>query len=237
MLSVVLTDATVDPAVCRACCGRPRRGPGTSSPSTATRAPTTRSSCWRRAPRARRRSDAGTPGRPARRRDRGRRARPGAAAGRRRRGRHDAHHGQVSGAADDAEARAVARAVVSSSLVKAAAHGRDPNWGRIAGRPATPAWPTPRSSRRPGCRARGGAPRRDAGRARPDRLRIAIAGHLVFDGAAGGPLAFDRAAARAAMDAAGARHRARPRPGRRHRRGLRLRPHRGVRDREREYTT
>ena len=40
---------------------------------------------------------------------------------------------QVSGAADDAEARAVARAVVSSSLVKAAAHGRDPNWGRIVG--------------------------------------------------------------------------------------------------------
>ena len=40
---------------------------------------------------------------------------------------------QVSGAADDADARAVARAVVSSSLVKAAVHGRDPNWGRIAG--------------------------------------------------------------------------------------------------------
>ena len=39
----------------------------------------------------------------------------------------------VSGARDDAEARAVARAVISSSLVKAAAHGRDPNWGRIAG--------------------------------------------------------------------------------------------------------
>jgi glutamate N-acetyltransferase/amino-acid N-acetyltransferase len=31
-------------------------------------------------------------------------------------------------------------------------------------------------------------------------LRIAIAGHLVFDGATGGPLEFDRAAARAAMD-------------------------------------
>ncbi|HSS36298.1 MAG TPA: bifunctional ornithine acetyltransferase/N-acetylglutamate synthase, partial [Patescibacteria group bacterium] len=40
---------------------------------------------------------------------------------------------QVSGAVDDADARAVARAVVSSSLVKAAAHGRDPNWGRIVG--------------------------------------------------------------------------------------------------------
>ncbi len=39
----------------------------------------------------------------------------------------------VHGARDDAEARAVARSVISSSLVKAAAHGRDPNWGRIAG--------------------------------------------------------------------------------------------------------
>jgi glutamate N-acetyltransferase/amino-acid N-acetyltransferase len=33
----------------------------------------------------------------------------------------------------------------------------------------------------------------------PDRLRIAIAGHLVYDGTAGGPRDFDRAAARAAM--------------------------------------
>jgi glutamate N-acetyltransferase / amino-acid N-acetyltransferase len=39
---------------------------------------------------------------------------------------------QVSGAADDAGARAAARSVVASSLVKAAIHGRDPNWGRIA---------------------------------------------------------------------------------------------------------
>jgi len=35
----------------------------------------------------------------------------------------------------------------------------------------------------------------------PDRLRIAIAGHLVFDGPNGGPVAFDREAARAAMEA------------------------------------
>ena len=39
----------------------------------------------------------------------------------------------VSGARDDVDARAVARAVISSSLVKAAVHGADPNWGRIAG--------------------------------------------------------------------------------------------------------
>jgi glutamate N-acetyltransferase/amino-acid N-acetyltransferase len=107
---------------------------------------------------------------------------------------------QVSGAADDADARAVARAVISSSLVKAAAHGRDPNWGRIAGAagnavladeavlvaaglPATEA------------RSRSGT----AAALDPDRLRVAIAGQLVFDGNAGGPVAFDRAAARTAM--------------------------------------
>ena len=38
----------------------------------------------------------------------------------------------VSGARDAADARAAARAVVSSNLVKAAIHGADPNWGRIA---------------------------------------------------------------------------------------------------------
>jgi glutamate N-acetyltransferase / amino-acid N-acetyltransferase len=37
----------------------------------------------------------------------------------------------VSGAASFDDARKAARAVVSSSLVKAAVHGEDPNWGRI----------------------------------------------------------------------------------------------------------
>jgi glutamate N-acetyltransferase/amino-acid N-acetyltransferase len=40
---------------------------------------------------------------------------------------------QVSGGRDEIEARAVARAIVGSNLVKAAIHGADPNWGRIAG--------------------------------------------------------------------------------------------------------
>ena len=85
---------------------------------------------------------------------------------------------QASGARTDIAARAVARAVVSSSLVKTAVHGRDPNWGRIA------------------------AAAGNAGvEIDPNRLRIAIAATLVFDGSAGGPLAFDRDAARAAMDA------------------------------------
>src|SRR5204862_6984247 len=85
---------------------------------------------------------------------------------------------EVSGALDDAEARAVARAVVSSSLVKAAVHGRDPNWGRIAAAAGNAGIPIA-----------------------PDRLRIAIAGTLVFDGSVSGAQAFDRETVRAAMDA------------------------------------
>ncbi len=109
---------------------------------------------------------------------------------------------QVSGGMYDAEARAVARAVVSSSLVKTAAHGRDPNWGRIAG-----AAGNAHLADRPVLEA-SGLEETDATRLGgqpvgldPDRLRIAIAGHLVFDGSTGGPVEFDRAAARAAMEA------------------------------------
>jgi glutamate N-acetyltransferase/amino-acid N-acetyltransferase len=39
---------------------------------------------------------------------------------------------QVDGAATDAEAERVARAIANSPLVKTALFGRDPNWGRIA---------------------------------------------------------------------------------------------------------
>jgi glutamate N-acetyltransferase/amino-acid N-acetyltransferase len=110
---------------------------------------------------------------------------------------------QVSGAVDDADARAVARAVTSSSLVKAAVHGRDPNWGRIAGAAgnavlADEAVLVAGGMPPAAARSRAGtAPELD-----PDRLRIAIAGHPVFDGTAGGPVPFDKAAARSAMDAA-----------------------------------
>ena len=93
--------------------------------------------------------------------------------------------------------------MVSSSLVKAAVHGRDPNWGRIAGAAgnARLADAAVLEAARPG-RRRGGA--RAAGAPAtidPDRVRIAIAGHLVFDGAGRRAIAFDEAAARAAMDA------------------------------------
>jgi glutamate N-acetyltransferase / amino-acid N-acetyltransferase len=109
---------------------------------------------------------------------------------------------QVSGAVDDADARAVARAVISSSLVKAAVHGRDPNWGRIAGAAGNAALADEAVLVAAGLTT--SAARSRAGTAAeldPDRLRIAIAGHLVFDGAADGPVVFDRVAARAAMDA------------------------------------
>jgi glutamate N-acetyltransferase/amino-acid N-acetyltransferase len=38
---------------------------------------------------------------------------------------------KVTGAADDREAAAIARRVATSQLVKTAAFGRDPNWGRV----------------------------------------------------------------------------------------------------------
>ena len=108
----------------------------------------------------------------------------------------------VTGARDDADARAIARAIVSSSLVKAAAHGRDPNWGRIAGAAGSARAADAAVLEAAGLTAAEAAVR--AGRPAvldPDTLRISIAGYLVFDGAAGGPVPFDRAAARAAMEA------------------------------------
>jgi glutamate N-acetyltransferase/amino-acid N-acetyltransferase len=109
---------------------------------------------------------------------------------------------QVSGAVDAADARAVARSVVSSSLVKTAVHGRDPNWGRLAGAAgnalvAEEAVLVASGLPAAAARDRSGAP----AHLEPERLRIAIGGELVFDGSAGGPVPFDRAAARAAMDA------------------------------------
>ncbi len=106
---------------------------------------------------------------------------------------------QVAGAADDAEARAVARSVISSSLVKAAVHGRDPNWGRIAGAAGNATLADAWVLEAAGLAATDAARRAgEPAHVDPDRLRIAIAGHLVYDGL---PVDFDRAAARAAMEA------------------------------------
>jgi len=106
---------------------------------------------------------------------------------------------QVSGAADDYDARAIARSVVSSSLFKAAVHGRDPNWGRVAGAAGNARLPDARLLEAAGLHPVEAGPR--AGRAPQldlDRLDIAIAGTLVFKGE---PLLFDRAAVSRAMDA------------------------------------
>jgi glutamate N-acetyltransferase/amino-acid N-acetyltransferase len=84
----------------------------------------------------------------------------------------------VTGARDDVEARAAARAVVASSLVKAAVHGRDPNWGRIGaavGNADVAGHPVALDEA---------------------RLQIAIAGVPVFRGA---PLPFDKAVLSARM--------------------------------------
>jgi glutamate N-acetyltransferase/amino-acid N-acetyltransferase len=89
--------------------------------------------------------------------------------------------------------------VISSSLVKAAVHGRDPNWGRIAGAvgnaAAAESWVLEAAGLAPAdAAARAGTPVA----VEPDRLRISVAGHPVY---AGGPLPFDRDAARVAMTA------------------------------------
>lgn len=81
----------------------------------------------------------------------------------------------VMGGADDAEARRAARAVVGSSLVKSAIHGRDPNWGRILGALG--------QATLPGL----------------DRIDVDLAGVPVMRG--GRPLPFDEAAASAALRA------------------------------------
>ena len=81
---------------------------------------------------------------------------------------------QVEGAGDDADARAIARTICGSSLVKCAVHGRDPNWGRIVAA---------------------------AGRAGvamdPDAVALWLGDHQLM--AAGQPLEFDRPAASAYM--------------------------------------
>ena len=80
----------------------------------------------------------------------------------------------VEGAANDAGARAIARTICGSSLVKCAVHGRDPNWGRIvaaAGRACVPF--------------------------DPDAVALWLGDHQLM--AAGQPRAFDRLAASAYM--------------------------------------
>jgi len=109
---------------------------------------------------------------------------------------------QVSGATDDADARAVARAVISSSLVKAAVHGKDANWGRIAGAAGNALVAERSVLEAAGLSAVEAAARANQPAAvDPAKMRIAIAGHLAYDGALGGPTDVDKAAARVSMTA------------------------------------
>ena len=107
---------------------------------------------------------------------------------------------QVSGAADDADARAIARTVVASQLVKAAVHGRDPNWGRVAGAAGNAVVAEAATLEAAGLSSDEAAARTGRPAAvDPGRMRIAIAGHLVYDGTAGGPLPIDKPVVREAM--------------------------------------
>ena len=103
----------------------------------------------------------------------------------------------VSGGADDAAARAAARAVISSDLLKAAVHGADPNWGRIAMAVGNAVVASAVILEAAGLDA---ADARDrAGQhveIDPDRLRIDIDGTPVF---AGVPVDYDEAALSARM--------------------------------------
>jgi glutamate N-acetyltransferase / amino-acid N-acetyltransferase len=83
----------------------------------------------------------------------------------------------VRGAVDDAQARAAARTVVLSPLVKSAVHGADPNWGRIVA-----------------------ALGRSGASFSLDRCRVAIGGVEVFAG--GRPVPVDLDAIRVAFSAA-----------------------------------
>ena len=90
--------------------------------------------------------------------------------------------------------------MISSSLVKAAVHGRDPNWGRVAGAAGNARFADAAVLEAAGLGVGDAAAK--AGTAAPldpSTLRIAIAGHLVYDGRAGGPVPVDKAAASAAM--------------------------------------
>ncbi len=77
---------------------------------------------------------------------------------------------QVTRTADDKDARAIARTIAGSSLVKSAIFGRDPNWGRIAG-----------------AAGRAGVPFDQT------NLRVQLGDMVLMEH--GQPLAFDRAAA------------------------------------------
>ena len=70
---------------------------------------------------------------------------------------------EVAGASSEAEATAIARRIATSPLVKTAAFGRDPNWGRVLAAAGSATW-------------NGGFAQLD-----PERLTLAFDGTVVFD--------------------------------------------------------
>lgn len=82
---------------------------------------------------------------------------------------------RVTGAASSDQARAAARTVAGSSLVKTAVHGADPNWGRILA-----------------------AAGRSGAAADPDKVRVKAQGFALYEGA---PLPFDEAQVSEALKA------------------------------------
>ena len=103
----------------------------------------------------------------------------------------------VSGGRDDADARAVAREVVRSSLLKAAVHGADPNWGRMIAAIGNATLPAARVLEAAGMSSSAASVRAGAAAEIDEqRLRIDVCGVPVF---AGRPLAFDEVEASARM--------------------------------------
>ena len=82
---------------------------------------------------------------------------------------------RVTRAASEGDARAVARTITTSNLVKTAVHGADPNWGRILA-----------------------AAGRSRARVDAARASVRIGGIAVYD--SGSPVRFDAAAVRGAFD-------------------------------------
>src|SRR2546430_17503137 len=80
----------------------------------------------------------------------------------------------VTSAASDADARAAARTITTSNLVKTAVHGADPNWGRILA-----------------------AAGRSGAKLDPERASVRIADVVVF--ARGAPCPFDAATVRRSL--------------------------------------
>jgi glutamate N-acetyltransferase / amino-acid N-acetyltransferase len=136
MLVYILTDAAIEPAVLDAICARPSRSASTASPSTATPRPTTPSCCSPPAPAARPSAPDNAAFAAALTQVCTSLARQIVADGE---GITHVVELRIEGAATDADALKIAKAIAHSPLVKTAWAGSDPNWGAWSPPSATPA--------------------------------------------------------------------------------------------------